>query len=114
MAARLLLDENLAPGLVRELGEAFPGTTHVRDLGLRAASDDAIWKRAADDGYLIVTKDDDFRQRSFLRISSKVIWLRAGNCRRLEVAYLILERAAEIQRFATDPLVALLILTRRR
>ena len=66
MAVRLLFDANRAPRLVRDLGAAYPGSVHVRELDLQASGDEAIWARAAADGLLIVTKDDDSRQRSFL------------------------------------------------
>jgi predicted nuclease of predicted toxin-antitoxin system len=61
-----------------------------------------------------VTKDDDFRQRSFLRGSPpKVIWLRLGNCSTTEIATVLLRRAGDIQEFADTPMVALMVLTRR-
>ena len=69
MSARLLFDENLPQGLVHDLADVFPGSTHVRDVGLQAASDDRIWTQAATSNLQIVTKDDDFRQRSFLWVS---------------------------------------------
>ena len=113
MTVRLLFDENLSPALVRDLADIYPGSAHVRDLQLKSASDDAIWARAASDGFMIVTKDDDFRQRSFLYgFPPKVIWLRVGNCRR-EVSADVLRNATDvITTFAHDPLVALLILLR--
>jgi predicted nuclease of predicted toxin-antitoxin system len=111
----LLLDENLPQGIVRDVADLFPNSAHVRELGLRAAPDDAIWERAVADGYVIITKDDDFRQRSFLRgFPPKVIWLRIGNCRRADIASLLHDRASAIERFADDPLVALLVMTRSR
>ena len=61
-----------------------------------------------------MTKDDDFRQRSFLRGSPpKVIWLRLGNCSTTEIATVLLRRAGDIQEFADTPMVALMVLTRR-
>ncbi len=80
---------------------------------MNSASDDAIWMRAAAEGCMIVTKDDDFRQRSFLYgFPPKVIWLRVGNCRR-EVGARVLRNAVDvITTFAHDPLSALLVLRR--
>lgn len=72
-----------------------------------------IWERAAIDGYVIVTKDDDFRQRSFLfGAPPNVIWLRVGNCRRHELADLLLARADDISRFLVDPESALMVVSR--
>jgi predicted nuclease of predicted toxin-antitoxin system len=64
---RLLFDENLSPHLPQRLASAFPASQHVRDLQLRGASDLDIWSRAAAAGFVLVSKDDDFRQLSFLR-----------------------------------------------
>ena len=108
---RLLFDENLSPALVRDLANVFPGSAHVRDLQLQSAPDEHIWRRAATDGFIIVTKDDDFHQRSFLYgFPPKVIWLRVGNCRRKESGDVLRHAIHVITQFANDPLSALLIL----
>jgi predicted nuclease of predicted toxin-antitoxin system len=39
---RLLLEENLSPRLVERLGDLFPGSGHVRELGLIGKSDATI------------------------------------------------------------------------
>ncbi len=77
---KLLFDENLSPKLVQALEPEYPGSAHVRTLGLRGATDDTIWERARQEGYAIVSKDNDFRQLSFLYgAPPKVIWLSVGN-----------------------------------
>jgi predicted nuclease of predicted toxin-antitoxin system len=87
----------------------------VRDLGLERASDDAVWARAAADGFIIATKDDDFRQRSFLQgPPPKVLWVRFGNCRTTEISAALRARAPEVEVFAADATAALLVLMRRR
>ena len=63
---RLLLDQNLSPRLLPFLGDFYPGSRHVRELGLQAADDDAVWRHAAEHGFAIVSKDADFHERSFL------------------------------------------------
>ena len=45
---RRLLDENLSPRLARALADLCPGSIHVRDVGLAAASDDEVWTYEAD------------------------------------------------------------------
>lgn len=111
MVPKLLFDENLAPRLVREVADLFPGSHHVRELGLSGADDETVWNRSAADGFIIVTKDDDFRQRSFLRgYPPKVLWLRVGNCRTSAVAALLRDHQAEIRKFAADEELALLVL----
>lgn len=64
---KLLFDENLPPRLVAGLSDVFPGSVHVRDVGLSRATDAAIWGYARDHGLTIVSKDSDFHQVSFLR-----------------------------------------------
>ena len=56
----LLLDENLSPRLVPRLLSLFPGLTHARDVGLKQASDEQIWRCAKENGYTVVTADADF------------------------------------------------------
>jgi predicted nuclease of predicted toxin-antitoxin system len=115
VSVKLLFDENLAPRLAGDVADLYPGSAHVRDFGLRSADDEAVWARAADGGFVIVTKDDDFRQRSFLRgHPPKVVWRRLGNCRTREVALLLRTRSVEVSAFAADPGVALLVLGRVR
>jgi predicted nuclease of predicted toxin-antitoxin system len=41
---RLLLDQNLSWRLAEQLQDLFPGSAHVRGLGLDHASDDAVWE----------------------------------------------------------------------
>ena len=63
---KLLLDQNLSPRLVQSLVAVYPGTSHVREVGLHAADDEAVWAHAAEEGFVIVSRDADFLQRSFV------------------------------------------------
>ena len=77
---KLLFDENLSPRLVNALAQEYPASTHVAQVGLRGAEDSRIWERARQDGLAIVSKDTDFRERSFVEdFPPKVIWLDVGN-----------------------------------
>ena len=110
---RLLLDQNLAPGLVRHLADVYPGSAHVRDFGLQRGDDEPIWALAATRGLMIVSKDDDFRQRSLVRgPPPKVIWVRLGNCRTSDVETLLRARHADVLAFDADPQAAILVLAR--
>ncbi|MBI3076722.1 MAG: DUF5615 family PIN-like protein [Deltaproteobacteria bacterium] len=72
---KLLFDENLSPRLVQALEPEYPGSAHVRTVGLRGATDEAIWELARQEAYAIGSKDNDFRQLSFLHgAPPKVIW----------------------------------------
>jgi len=97
---KLLFDENLAPALVEALADVYPESVHVRDIGLKSASDLLVWEYALDRGYTIVSKDGDFRQRSFLwGHPPKVIWIRLGNCSTRQIARLLRERSSKIEAF---------------
>jgi predicted nuclease of predicted toxin-antitoxin system len=63
---KLLFDENLSDKLVEFLGAEYPGSLHVRSVGLRGAEDAAIWSYARDHDFVVVSKDNDFRQLSFV------------------------------------------------
>ena len=43
---KILFDANLSPALVAALRTEYPGSTHVRDVSLRAAPDAQIWEYA--------------------------------------------------------------------
>ena len=78
---KLLFDENLSHRLAEALSDVYSGSEHLRNCGLRGASDERIWQYARENGFVIVSKDSDFSERSSLRGSPpKVIWLRIGNC----------------------------------
>ncbi len=101
---RLLLDQNLSPRLCGDLQERFPGSVHVREVGLARADDIEVWSYAAKHSLTIVTKDSDFRQRSFLRgHPPKVVWIRLGNCSTKAIENLLKRHAAAIEEFEADP-----------
>ena len=109
---KLLFDENLSPRLVQALGLEYPGSAHVRTLGLQGATDDAIWELARREAYAIVSKDNDFRQLSFLHGSPpKVIWLSVGNAGTDVILRFLRSQRAEIQAFEADTETSLLVLT---
>jgi len=111
VAVRLLLDENLSERLISALESRFPGTLHVRVLGIGGASDSRVWQRAADERCLLVTKDEDFVQLSVLRgPPPKVLWLNVGNAGTPEIATLLLLNAEAIEEFIEHPEVAFLAL----
>lgn len=64
---RFLLDANLSPRLVEDLRSAGHAAVHVVDLGLLAATDDAIFERASVDGLVLITADSDFPMMLALR-----------------------------------------------
>jgi len=72
----------------------------VRELGLKEASDTIVWKYAKENGFVIVSKDSDFQQRSLLLgHPPKFIWLRAGNCPASTIQDLLRNHSAAIHTF---------------
>ena len=62
---KLLFDQNLSPSLTEALRDLFPGSLHVKDVGLDSASDAAVWVYAKEQVFVIVSKDADFRHLAF-------------------------------------------------
>lgn len=112
---KLLLDENLSRRLVPRLADVFPGTAHVEDVELGAQEDTAIWAYAAREDFVIVSKDDDFRQLSLFRgPPPKVIWLTIGNAGTASIAELLLQSRDSIAAFIEREEDALLILNQNK
>ena len=102
---KLLFDGNLSPRLVQALEPEYPGSSDVCTLGLRGATDEA--RR---EGYAIVSKDDDYRQLSFLSgAPPKVIWRSVGNAGTEAILHFLRSQRAEIQAFEVDAEASLLL-----
>lgn len=100
---KLLFDQNLSPRLPRLLADIYADSIHVREVGLRAADDLAIWQFAKAEGYAIVSKDSDFQQRSLLHgAPPKFIWLRVGNCTVNTIESLLRRYSPAIHTFNLD------------
>ncbi|HEY2384004.1 MAG TPA: DUF5615 family PIN-like protein [Terriglobia bacterium] len=98
---KLLLDQNLSHRLVKALNLEFPESSHVRYAGLEKAPDGPVWEYAKTNGFLIVSKDADFHQRSFLfGHPPKVVWIRRGNCSTAAIETILREHREDIERFA--------------
>jgi predicted nuclease of predicted toxin-antitoxin system len=109
---KLLFDENLSPRLARLLGDLFPQSIHVRDVGLKAADDPLVWEYARDNGLTLVSKDSDMHQRSFVfGPPPKVIWVRLGNCSTSQVEELLRLHFDAIERFHDDNYASFLSLS---
>ena len=107
----LLFDENLSPRLVDLLHTRFPGSRHAGSAGLAGHPDRVVWDHARRHGLVIVSKDNDFRQLSFLfGPPPKVIWLSVGNAGTLDIARLLESRAETIHAFLGMPEEGLLVL----
>jgi predicted nuclease of predicted toxin-antitoxin system len=96
----LLFDEQLSEELSNLLHDVFPDSLHVRQLGAGGWSDAKVWQLAGERGCVLITKDEDFHRLSVLRgAPPKVAWIRIGNCTTEDVAQLLRDHHADIQRF---------------
>ena len=108
---RLMFDQNLSPVLVGLLSDLFSGSIHVRDAGLQASSDEDVWNHDIQQQFVIVSKDSDFRQRSFLLGSPpKVVWIRRGNCSTNEIEAIIRSHYDDLLAFDQNEVAAFLAL----
>ena len=109
---KLLLDANVSHKLVKALVNEYPGSTHVRDVGLREAGDGEIWHHARTHGFVIVSKDTDFRERSYVEgFPPKVIWLDVGNAGTVVIAALLRRERERVERFEALEETSVLILS---
>ena len=83
----------------------------MREVGLRDSGDSEIWDYAKLNGFIIVSKDSDFQQRSLLYgFPPKFIWLRVRNCRTKLIEDLLRKHSAAINTFKQDPVKSHLML----
>jgi predicted nuclease of predicted toxin-antitoxin system len=53
-------DQNLSPTLAQKLADLFPGSTHTERAGLGRSDDVSIWEFCLREGFVVVSKDNDF------------------------------------------------------
>jgi len=100
---KLLFDQNLSPRLVDSLADLFPGSAHVHSLGLDRTPDAPLWDFARDEGFIIVTKDVDFSDRSALfGHPPEVVWVRLGNCTTAQIEAALRAHHVRIESFGED------------
>ena len=95
------------------LAVEYPDSRHVVELGLDTATDREIWDYAGEHGFMIVSKDSDFRQLAFLLgPPPKAIWVRAGNVSTLDIVGVLQQYRDAVESFASTADEALLVLPR--
>jgi predicted nuclease of predicted toxin-antitoxin system len=97
---KLLVDNNLSFKLVQPLQDLFTGTQHVGNTLSITTDDISIWNYAKINGFIILTKDNDFDERSQLEgCPPKIIHLICGNKTTLHILNLLLWRKEELLLF---------------
>lgn len=102
---KLLFDENISYRVVKKLVGRFPESQPANRLNLVAKEDLLLWRYARENGFAIVTFDDDYEDLSqLLGWPPKVILLRTGNLSNQQIVDLILTYAEEIEQFLVPPM----------
>jgi predicted nuclease of predicted toxin-antitoxin system len=108
---KLLFDQNLSHRLVEMLADIYLGSEHVKILDMHREPDAVIWKFAKENDFVIVSKDNDFHQRSFLcGWPPKVVWLRLGNCSTQDIEKCLRSPFPDLAAFEADQQAAFLSL----
>ena len=95
---KLLLDENLSRRILPELQQRFPGSSQVALLGLERATDAQLCEYAADNGFVLVSKDEDFHALVVARAyQPKLIRLALGNASNEQVLTALLDAADRLE-----------------
>jgi predicted nuclease of predicted toxin-antitoxin system len=109
---KLLFDENLSPKMVAALDDLFPGSAHVDRIGLGGGSDHEVWQYAKDNGFVIVSKDADFYEKSMLLgHPPKIIWIKRGNCTNRQIQLILRNKAEAIEEFCRTDEVSFIRIT---
>jgi predicted nuclease of predicted toxin-antitoxin system len=110
---KLQLDENLSDRIISRIADLFPGSTHIKAVGLKEADDRVVWEWVKQNGFTIASKDTDFHQRAIVfGHRPKFIWLRVGNCQTSLITNLLRSRYQVIRQFIQSEAESLVVLER--
>lgn len=102
---KFLVDNNLSFKLVQPLSDPFPGTKHVRETNGISADDITIWNFAKNNNFIILTKDNDFDERSqVLGCPPKIVHIICGNKSTEEILDLLILNKTELLLFGESDL----------
>ena len=80
---KYLIDHQLPRALALHLRGLGADASHVLDWGLNETADRRIWRFAFDNGFVVVSKDEDFLHLAGSDPNGPpFVWVRLGNCRK--------------------------------
>ena len=96
---KILFDANISWKLVNKLSQIFGECAHVDYIGLDVPVEDIdIWNYALDNGYIIMTKDNDFADLLEMNgFPPKVVLLKTGNNSNTAIAELLISAKQMIE-----------------
>lgn len=108
---KLLLDENISRRIVPALQGCFPGSSQVALLGLERATDSQLCDFAAENGFVLCSKDDDFRSLVVARsYRPKLVLLSMGNASNDQVLFALLAAADRIKQALSQDLIGIAVI----
>ena len=94
---KFLIDTQLPKLLAKRLREGGYESEHVLEIALGRSPDNDIWRYAAANGVVIVTKDEDFAEWVLAgRSGPAVVWVRIGNCTNSELLASLLPAGPQV------------------
>jgi predicted nuclease of predicted toxin-antitoxin system len=77
---KVLVDQHLPAVLAVWLRSIGLEARHLREIGMRDATDSEIWALACTEDAVVVTKDGDFVDLFHRVGGARVVWVRIQNC----------------------------------
>ena len=112
---KILLDANISWKLVNKLAPIFDECAHVDYIGLNVPADDMdIWNYAHDNGFIIITKDNDFLDLlDVYGFPPKVVLIRTGNNSSQALLELLINAKEKIEELKKSNIGLLEIINRK-
>lgn len=108
---KFLFDQNLSRKLPKKLADLYPDSTHVIPVELDRSTDIDVRAFAAQNGFVIVTRDRDFADLDALfGMPPKTIWICRENAPTAEYERLLRVLHEQIEAFGADTERSLLVI----